>query len=498
MEMQFHKNTCRYLKKAASQVRSQEFTQEIGLTEAMPDIGRTVGAWGQVVLRGKEWQGEQMVVSGGILAKALYIPDQGGECRTVDAWMPFQMKWDVPGAVGDGSLFVSPEIKSVDVRSTSARKLMFRGVVSVAVDALESAEAAVYTPGQMPEDVQLLKHTYPAELPLEAGEKSVRMDEPVQLPGNTSPVRKIISAMIHPSVSESRVMGSRLVFRGEGKLCLLYLCEDGQIMRQECTLPFSQYAELGADYSSNATARVLPVVTGLETEMGESGLFVKCGIACQYQIFDRVMLDIVEDAYSTVRNAVVTTEDCALPMLIDRSTQTVSVSGKSEIPAGTILDASWYHGHPRVVQLEDASCIELSGQFQVVYLDEDQALQCCAIRTQTSWNADGDNTSALDWDITMESFPDGILSGEGIVAQTQIGVEAFLYGSESIPMVTAVTLGETEAPDPGRPSLILKRAGDGGLWELAKNCRSTVDAIRKANKLDNEPLENQMLLIPVP
>ena len=141
--------------------------------------------------------------------------------------------------------------------------------------------------------------------------------------------------------------------------------------------------------------------------------------------------------------------------------------------------------------------MELSGQFQVVYLDEDQTLQCCIIRTQTSWSADRDNGSPLDWDITLDNVPDGILSGEGVTAQTEISVESYAYGSESIPMVTAISLDEIAAPAPGRPSLILKRAGDGGLWELAKNCRSTVDAIRKANHLENEPIENQMLLIPV-
>jgi hypothetical protein len=43
----------------------------------------------------------------------------------------------------------------------------------------------------------------------------------------------------------------------------------------------------------------------------------------------------------------------------------------------------------------------------------------------------------------------------------------------------------------------LRRAGDGSLWELAKASGSTVAAIRSANDLENEPLDDRMLLIPV-
>ena len=58
-------------------------------------------------------------------------------------------------------------------------------------------------------------------------------------------------------------------------------------------------------------------------------------------------------------------------------------------------------------------------------------------------------------------------------------------------------MGEENRPDPGRPSLILRRAGEGSLWDLAKASGSTVSAIRSANGLEEEPLDDRLLLIPV-
>ena len=65
-------------------------------------------------------------------------------------------------------------------------------------------------------------------------------------------------------------------------------------------------------------------------------------------------------------------------------------------------------------------------------------------------------------------------------------------------MVTGVEMGEQIKPDPNRPSLILRRAGSQLLWEIAKETGSTVEAIRTANGLKEEPAAGQMLLIPVP
>ena len=82
-------------------------------------------------------------------------------------------------------------------------------------------------------------------------------------------------------------------------------------------------------------------------------------------------------------------------------------------------------------------------------------------------------------------------------ARWELPMEIVTMQQTHIPMVTGLELGEEKKPDPGRPSLILKRVGTDGLWEIAKRTGSTMEAIRKANGLREEPEPGQMLLIPV-
>ena len=66
-----------------------------------------------------------------------------------------------------------------------------------------------------------------------------------------------------------------------------------------------------------------------------------------------------------------------------------------------------------------------------------------------------------------------------------------------IPVISGVEMEDGLELDINRPSLILRRAGNGRLWDIAKSSGSTMDAIRNANHLEGDPVPDQMLLIPV-
>ena len=96
MELQFRKSTIPYLNRVIREVQNQEQTQEIRLTDGMPDIGKILCAWGQVVVRSKEWRNDSASFSGGVMVWVLYAPEDGTQPRTLESWIPFLMKWDLP------------------------------------------------------------------------------------------------------------------------------------------------------------------------------------------------------------------------------------------------------------------------------------------------------------------------------------------------------------------------------------------------------------------
>ena len=89
------------------------------------------------------------------------------------------------------------------------------------------------------------------------------------------------------------------------------------------------------------------------------------------------------------------------------------------------------------------------------------------------------------------------VSPNGVQIQTEPLITVCTLVKESISMISGLELGEQTEGEKEKPALILRRAENDDLWNLAKESGSTVDMIRKANQLEGSPQPGQWLLIPL-
>lgn len=494
MEFQFKQTNCPCLRRVTGQAQTQEQVQEVKLSDAMPDIGRVLGCWGQPMVRSKEWRSDGMSVSGGVMAWVLYAPEDGSEPRCLDTWIPFQMKWNFPQTERDGAIRTSVSIKGMDCRSISARKLMVRCGISAFGEALEPTDVPVFVPESMPEDVELLQMSYPMEIPQEAGEKAFALDEEVPLTAN---FHKMIGCEIQPRITEQKVLADKLVFRGICKLHMLYMTGEGEIKQATPEIPFSQFADLDTSFGNNAVSSILLLPTGMELEQDQEGkLQLKCSMAAQYVIYDRINVNVVEDAYSVNRVVTPVMADLQLPVRLEHISQNISYGHMISADAQTVLDATAYWEQPTVRQTEDTASVVMPVQYQALFTDQEGSQQWGTGRSEETWELPSDQDNSIIAHISS-SQPRASARGDSIDISGEMTLEVDVFSDTAIPMVTGLELGEITEPDPNRPSLILCRMGDQRLWDLAKAYGSTVKGIEEINGLQQEPLDDQILLIPV-
>lgn len=482
MELQWNKKTCPYLQTQIRQIQAQEQTQELRLPEELPDIGRVLCAWGQSVIRSKEWRGDGMNVSGGVSASVLYLPEDGSTPRSVEVWLPFQVKWSFPQTRREGAMRVKCLLRGVDARTLSARKMMIRANVAVLGEALEPTEVEIYSPGELPEGVEVLANVYPAVLPKEAGEKQFFFEDEIHIPG----VQKWVSFRLNPELSEQSVLGSRVVMRGSGHLHYVYIDDQGAIQSGTHEIPFAQFADLDRDYDKEATTDVVLSVSSLEPEVTDESVRIQCGVAAQYLVKDRVLLEIAEDAYSPVSAISAAYEPLNLPMELDNRIE--MVDAQLTFQEGKVLDMVFLPDHPAQYREGDIVNLEIPGIFQILYQDIDGNMQFAT----ESWTGTMSFPAAENCQIHA-----AVHAEEYSESNARVKVNLQTWTDQEIPMISALTVGEARQPDPDRPSLILRRMDSDSLWDLAKTTGSTMEAIRKANQLTQDPMQGQMLLIPV-
>lgn len=491
MQLQFEKKELSCLGQAVRSVKDQELTQEVRLTGDLPDVGRVLAGWGQVILRGKEWQGSRMAASGGVQATILYAPEDGSEPRTVETWIPFQLKWDAGETDREGPMRVMPLVRFVDGRNLSARKILVRAGVSCLGEGLREQRAAVFSPPEVPEDVQLLRRTYPVRLPREAGEKTFSLEQTLDPAGK--PIAEILSYTIQPEVSECRVSADKVILRGLGRLHLVYRCAEGRIRTRNIEIPFSQLGELEKEYPGDAMADAMVAVTGLELEMAEGNLELKCNLVAQYLVSDRTMVELVEDAYSPRREVGIRQEELYLPLILDETRE--RVSPKSSVPDTGLdpADSIFWPGFPQVRREGDRAEVELPGRFQILGYDQEGNLRSDSVRWEGRTGLDVDTLSRVD----AVFQPAGDLQWDGMELRSDGELRMVTQSRRGMPMITALEFGPLREQDPMRPSLVLCRGSGRSLWSIARASGSTVSAICDANGLDEDPQDNRMLLIPV-
>lgn len=495
MEMQFDKIPMSYLHKLLGGLQSEEQTLEVRLPDGMPDIGRVLGAWGQVIVRGKEWNGDHMAVSCGVMAWVLYMPEDEDGPRSVEAWLPFSMKWELPESQYDGKIMVSCLLRDIDARSTSARKLILRANLQAMGEAWLNGQALIPTPGDLPEDVAVLTASYPVLLPRETGEKAFLLEDTCT-PG-VKP-EKLLYYCLQPEILDKKVMAGKVVFRGNGNLRVLYQGDDGQLHTWDCDLPFSQYADLEGQYDQDPTVSVQVCVTSLDIALDENGqLLVKAGILGQYLLCERSMVTVAEDAYSPCRTVKLWQEQLELPAVLDQMNQTVHAEQSVQAENRQVVDVSFYPAYGQMRRTENGVQMSLPGHFQTLYYDADGELRCLVTPWEGMWTTDTAEDSVVATQIVAIGKPQAIPGVADITLRAQAEVEAVVTSGQGISALVGIELGEPEKPDKNRPSLILCRKGNRRLWDVAKQTGSTVESIMQTNGLEGEPEDDRILLIPV-
>ena len=495
LELQFMKKEFPYLRALISETQMQEQTQEVRIPDGMPDVGRVICGWGQLLVRGKQWRPGSIGVNGGVMAWVLYVPENGDRPQPVEAWIPFQMKWDMEEIVQNGTITVTPFLRAVDARSVSARKLLIRAEIGLSVQARCTDHIHTYMPQEAPEDICVKTMIYPVKLLSEAGEKAFSIQDKIDVSSLPVPVETIIYYSLLPGATEKKFLADKLLFRGSALMHLLYWGTDERLHVADMEFPFSQYCELENAYDEEAECGIVFAVTDMELQKDQEGnLQLKSGLLAQYNIQSNTEVQVVEDAYSTQKETQLQTESVKIPAVLDTVMQTATVRQSEGISGMEILDAVFYPGVPGLYRDDEGITAALSGQISMLTIDMTGELQC----VQNEWEQEQSIPADSQVGVEMQILPAGpwITTADGGFG-TDVQMQISLLNEKEIQILTGITMGEEKQTDPDGPSLILCRPGERSLWDIAKSTGSTVDAIKKANELNGEPRENKILLVPV-
>ena len=486
---------------------THEETLETIVPDYCPDIARIIDASGCLFLRKYELTDGKVTVSGSIKMTLLYMAEDG--IRSLDYAIP--LDYTLEGRLA-GASEVMPEgsIDSCEVRMLNPRKVFSR--VSVTVCVTPYAPATVTACGGVAEKetykIETLCETHEVSLIQAVREKDFVFSEEIVLSSAKEPIRDILRTKSKLRVTECKSVGSKLILKGIACLDMLYLTQGGTLAQLSSELPFSQIIDGLDDRDGELSCDASLRLTGCEVRIGGENapddahtVSLKLMISAFVLLRRTQKLCCIADLYSTAYDLAAKSEQIELSPSGETFVrmQTVREQIETGVAVQSILCADVSFGSAALTQSDAGSTLRTSALIKVLYLDESGSPLLAERRVEVM--LDTDVPAALRArvrSICAEEISTSI-SANGIEVRFPAEFTLAASAKPCYPCLTALSAEQRKESDGETPSLVLRMLKTGEtLWNIAKQYRTTVEEILKANELTEEAAAaiGQMLLIP--
>ncbi len=502
MQFEFETKQLSYWKRAFCQTAVQEQTQEVIVPDSFPDASRIVYCSAQPLLRSKEIRDGSAIISGGIRAACLYVPEGEETPHVIDTYFPFSMRIDEPSLAQEMKTILDLRVRSADARLVNSRKVMIRVGLGCRMTGYQDTVETYESLKDAPEQVQIRTQTYRMTIPSAIAEKPFSFSEEAELPVGALPIRSIAGYRIEPAITEQKIVGSRAAFKGNAVLRLLYLSENGTPETFSQSFPFSQYCELGRDLSEQE-GEVQLILTGAELELQGSTdakqLLLQVDMLAQCVAYETTEITVQDDAYAVCGALDVNWQDFSVVTRLDRQSTMETIRGGIDGDVKIVAETAVYPDFPVIEREAERAVVRFPASANLLFYDLDGKLQgkTCRMQTETSAALCSTCQCAAQAQMMQDCYVSPGNQGAELRFDARIGFSCFT--DQPLRTIKSAEYEKSAAKQRGRPAIVLRRTTPNtDIWDLAKQYKTGVREISEANGLDSSEVRTEtMLLIPM-
>lgn len=481
---------CYYEKKLAHISAATESADSI-VPDTFPDIGRIVCAYGTAVIKDQTPQNDRLLVSGTVQTTVLYEPENGGKLRRLSVPVTFAHIEECEGLTAESICSTVCRIAAVDAEAMNSRKVSVSVQLCFLTEGYCKAECDVTESVEL-DGIECLSHLQSITLLEQVRSYPVTILDDVQLADAAE--LSLLHTDCTMQVSECRAMHGRIIVKGEAILHCLAMQEDDAVRVLNNSTPFTQILEL-PEAEEGALTAVHMTVSEADCRLESDGM-LSCTISAQAIVLLRQerKLHCIEDMYlpgkelaAQAEHPVLQNMPSAQPFTSEGSETLQTAQHVSHVIAAQAVCC----GAKRVSESE----LQIKASVRVLYLSDEQ--QLCAVQRIVPLTMPYSEAGEPE-DLTLSAR--ATAAGErGLLLTVTANGAAATQERVTFCHISALEIKPKESSHNG-VTLVLKQInGEERLWDIAKNCGTTEQAIRCANDLpaEAERVQNAMLLIPI-
>lgn len=516
MELKINREMIPVTEVILDDMQEQSIELDYVLPDYDPDIFRMISCEIQPVILSQTIGTDRITYELRADIRVLYCGAGSTLVQCVYQQMTFSRSAQLPVPADNPTVHIRPKTSYANCRAVSPRRLEVRGAVSVQIRVTgEKKQEIIRDVFGMHVQLRKVPVEYAAEK--RSAVRTVSLSEEVELGSAKPPVRSIIRSDVRIDRQEQSILAGKLIAKGEVCVHVLYtwLKDDGTsgIEPMNFTVPYSQIVDMDRiDESYRGSTEVQVIRCDIKPVSGKNDAsdFLQCEIDLRLNCsaVKTASVQLVTDAFSTRYLC----EQTTVPLQIDMVPEPVQASlmCTASIPAGDnapecIYDLRCQVRNINMQLIPDGKQIRVSGML------------CCSILARDSENM----PMLIEKDEAFEVYTDAGVPVDDAVLQAEVEPANCTYhlASDGAITVKATLLLHGALCPSARYTCLselnvdkenkLVRDGDYALklyygvedenvWDIAKRCHTSVDAIMEENDLTEEQLTTPgMLFIPI-
>ncbi|MFR3788018.1 MAG: SPOCS domain-containing protein [Agathobaculum desmolans] len=489
--MELNQTSICYYDKRLSRISTCTESADTIVPDTFPDVSRIICAYGTISVKDQTPQSGRLLLSGIVQTTVLYEPENGGSPRLLTIPVSFAHIEECDGLETDTVCSVACRPAVIEATAVNSRK------VNVSVQLCFSTEGYSKTACEVTEqidlpDIELLRTAYPVTLIEQVRSYAITVLDDVNL-SDASDLTLLHTACAFRAV-ECRAMHGKIVLKGEAAIQCLALQEDGAVRVLSNSTPFTQILELPEAEEGDAVQACL-TAQDADCRIDADGLLSYTVAASALITLRRTRsLQMIHDLYLPGKALQLQEEQTTfrtMPPQLPFSCEATENLQTAQHVSHVITAQAYCCG----VKRSTAEELQITAAIQILYLSDDQKI--CALHrllpVAMSCAAAGELS---DIDLRAHASP----AGEKGLLLT-ITASGLVASEERLMFRHIITLEPTESSCPADGVTLVLRCIDQEerLWDIAKNCGTTVKAIRSVNGLseETEQVSQTMLLIPI-
>ena len=380
MELELKKACFDAYEAAGELTLTQEETAETIVPDYCPDIARIIETTGKVFLHSREMRDGRAEISGTVRVTVLYTPEGEGGIRTLEFAMPFTVETDGRSLPDCAALLADTEPELLETRMLNPRKVFTHCKLVTRLTGYQRSPLCFCTDAEAGPELCIEKkqEQQHAIVLTHIAEKDFTFSEQMDLSPGREGAAEILTSRVNSTVTETKIVGSKLLFKGIFTVSLLYRTAGGRRWapaRLEA-LPFSQILEVeGAPEGAEPSVRLQFTGADLQVDGADAEgreIAVTLYLHATALLRQTQELTLLSDLYSTAYDLTYDAAPLELTSFREQFTRRQTVREVLEIGvvADSILALSVTCGAVSVSREGAGVVLRTGASVRALYLDE--------------------------------------------------------------------------------------------------------------------------------